>query len=209
MLGGDLTVESVFGSGSTFTLLIDVGPIDSSKLEQIEDSVGQRDPSTSKKWANIHLTGRFLLAEDGPDNQRLISMYLRKAGAEVQVVGNGKLAVDRVLAEQAAGNPFRAVVMDIQMPELDGYTAVSQLRTAGITTPVVALTAHAMSGDRAKCLSYGFTDYATKPVDRTALLQILANLAPPCSDTDSPAPPRCAISSILSSTVFHQQQMNC
>ena len=178
MLGGGLTVTSEYGVGSTFTLDVPVGPVDPRHLEpgdhpSAADAAAVPPP---RRWADIRLSGRFLLAEDGPDNQRLISTYLSRAGAVVEVVGDGRSAVERVLAERAAGTPFRAVVMDIQMPEMDGYTAVGRLRAAGVDTPVVALTAHAMASDRDKCLRAGFTAYATKPIDRTRLLDTLAHL---------------------------------
>ena len=179
MLGGELTVTSEYGVGSTFTLDVPVGPVDHRQLEP-GDHPSAADaaavPPPPRRWADIRLSGRFLLAEDGPDNQRLISTYLSRAGAVVEVVGDGRSAVERVLAERAAGTPFRAVVMDIQMPEMDGYAAVGRLRAAGVDTPVVALTAHAMASDRDKCLRAGFTAYATKPIDRAKLLDTLAHL---------------------------------
>ncbi len=182
MLGGDLTVESG-GGGSTFTLEIKLGKMKPEDLEQAGgpgcDLATVQAPQAVKPWAGIKLAGRILLAEDGPDNQRLISMFLRRAGAEVEIVGNGRLALERVLAERDAGTPFDAVVMDIQMPELDGISAVGQMRAAGVTTPVIALTAHAMSSDRENCLKSGFTAYAPKPVDRTALIKMLAGLIGP------------------------------
>ena len=178
MLGGGLTVESVYGVGSTFIVDIAIGPIDSANMATIESLSNAFDtkpaPKENKPWEKIRLGGRVLLAEDGPDNQRLITLYLTKAGATVEVVGSGRQAVDRVMAESAAGHPFDAVLMDIQMPELDGYAAVGLIRAAGNTTPVVALTAHAMASDRVKCLEAGFTDYATKPIDRARLLTILS-----------------------------------
>ncbi len=200
MLGGDLTVESTHGSGSTFTLEINVGKISAEDLETDgRASCSLSKPQASqpaKSWASIRLDGRILLAEDGPDNQRLISMFLRKAGATVEVVGNGRLALERVLGERNAGTPFDAVVMDIQMPELDGISAVGQMRAAGVTTPVVALTAHAMSSDRENALKAGFSGYSPKPINRTALLTLLAELigsnsrtAAPSDGQNHPTPP--------------------
>jgi CheY-like chemotaxis protein len=117
---------------------------------------------------------RILLAEDGADNQRLLSYLLRRAGAEVSVADNGRIAVDHVLA---AGDAVDVIFMDMQMPELDGYQATKELRAGGYTGPIVALTANAMSTDRNRCLAAGCNDYMTKPVDRRALLGTCARWA--------------------------------
>ena len=113
---------------------------------------------------------RILLAEDGPDNQRLISFILRKIGVDVSVVENGQQAFDSALKAWNEGSPFDVILMDMQMPILDGYGATTQLRNAGYRRPIVALTANAMAGDREKCLAAGCDDFATKPIDRKALL---------------------------------------
>jgi CheY-like chemotaxis protein len=124
--------------------------------------------------SEIRLDGCILLAEDGPDNQRLIAHILRKAGAEVAVAENGQVAFDLALAAWQAGNPFDVILMDMQMPVMDGYQATQELRRAGYGGPIIALTAHAMMEDRQRCLDAGCNDYTTKPINRAVLLECVA-----------------------------------
>jgi signal transduction histidine kinase/CheY-like chemotaxis protein/HPt (histidine-containing phosphotransfer) domain-containing protein len=169
-MGGDITVQSEAGKGSTFTFWIECGSLDGvPMLEGLSESM----LAVSEQHCNVDeiaLHGRILLAEDGVDNQNLLKIHLTMAGAEVVVVVNGQEALLRVASE-----PFDLVLMDMQMPVMDGYTATSELRRLGHTLPVIALTAHAMSGDRAKCLNAGCSDYLTKPIDPELLLRTIAS----------------------------------
>ncbi len=185
MLGGRVTVTSELGAGSVFSVEIGCGPASGlSYSEWPPDLVaGLRavePPSRggSTPWNKIRLEGRILLVDDGADNRRLISHILTRAGAAVETAEDGRAAVDAVLAAEAPdAAPFTLILMDMQMPVLDGYEAVGQLRRAGCTRPIIALTANAMSGDRDKCLSAGCDDYATKPIDRKTLLETCARYA--------------------------------
>jgi signal transduction histidine kinase/CheY-like chemotaxis protein len=180
---GDLTSKSEPGVGSTFSLSVDGGPIDEatlrSNLTESMISMGPQAPEVDR----IVLRGRVLLAEDGIDNQNLISMHLGMAGAEVVVASNGRLA-----CQYMAREVFDVVLMDMQMPEMDGYTAARKLRESGFTLPIIALTAHAMSGDRAKCIEAGCTDYLTKPIERELLLQTVYNYLPKSNFTSPEQP---------------------
>ncbi len=119
---------------------------------------------------NVHI----LLAEDGPDNQRLLTHHLTKAGARVTIADNGLIALSLITAAQRDNVHYDLIITDMQMPEMDGYTLARTLRACGITLPIVALTAHAMAEDRGKCLDAGCDDYATKPIDRDVLLRTVS-----------------------------------
>lgn len=114
---------------------------------------------------------RILLAEDGPDNQRLIVHILRKAGARVEVADDGRQALEAILDADGKGQRFDVVLMDMQMPVMDGYTAVSRLRQHGYTGSIIALTAHAMTDDCGRCIAAGCNGYASKPIDRVRLIE--------------------------------------
>lgn len=185
-LGGDLTATSVPGEGSTFTLRI---PARAGDATSVEGSTAETGPPVSPGTTTApgrppsKLHGRVLLVEDAVDNQRLVSLILRKAGAEVAIAENGQIGCDRIHEARGAGSPFDVVLMDMQMPVLDGYSATRRLRRAGVETPIIALTAHAMTGDRQACLNAGCTEYLTKPIDRERLLAMVARFCPRPSDS--------------------------
>ncbi|QDU31203.1 Autoinducer 2 sensor kinase/phosphatase LuxQ [Anatilimnocola aggregata] len=185
MLGGDVSIlESTPGGGTTFRLVIEgvrelrtesrpVANGDQRKEAMITKVAA---PAVNANKAILPEGCRILLAEDGPDNQRLISYILKKAGAEVTVVDNGRSATDEALTALAECRPFDVVLMDMQMPIMDGYAAATFLRELGYAGAIIALTAHAMSGDRQRCLAAGCDDYATKPLQREQLLAQIATL---------------------------------
>ena len=172
MLGGDITVDSILGKGSRFSVAVDTGPLDGIKLLEYPFDIAE--PRLPRAIDELRLNCNILLAEDGPDNQRLLTFVLRKAGAEVTVAENGRVAVDLALAAQRDNNAFDVVLMDMQMPVLDGYEATRNLRNAGYTKPIIALTAQAMVDDNRRCMEAGCDGYLTKPIDRIDLLESLA-----------------------------------
>ena len=174
-LGGDIAVESKFGEGSLFRVRVATGSLDGVRIVDGPDvlTIAQPDPSAAPNGKVDRLECRILLAEDGPDNQRLISYVLKKAGAKVTVTENGEHAVDAALAARDQGDAFDIILMDMQMPVMDGYEATGLLRQRGYSGPIIALTAHAMASDRQRCLDAGCDDYATKPINRRTLIQVI------------------------------------
>ncbi len=179
-LGGKIEVESEPRVGSTFRVFVDAGPLENVPLVQHASAteVARRvEPAAQgAKPRAAEFDHRILLAEDGVDNQRLIALILTRAGATVTIANHGKEAVDFLAEADARGEPFDLVLMDMQMPVMDGYEATALLRRRGYKGPIVALTAHAMQSDRAKCLEAGCDEYATKPIQREVLLETIGRL---------------------------------
>ena len=114
-------------------------------------------------------SGKILVAEDNPSNQKLIGILLQKLGAQVDIAEDGFKAV-----EKCQQDTFDLILMDMQMPNMNGYDATRELRKQGIQTPVIAVTANAMLGDEKKCIEAGCNGYISKPIDRAKLNEIVA-----------------------------------
>lgn len=170
-LGGDLTVRSEVGTGSVFVFTIATGPLDDVRIETVDELTQSLHKTTAEGNIRGQLPGvRILVVDDGDSNRKLIGLVLSRAGATVQCARHGKEAVDI-----ASRTPFDLVLMDMQMPVMDGYTATRILRQQGFTRPIIALTADAMKGMEVKCHAAGCTSYLTKPIDMDKLVNSLTH----------------------------------
>lgn len=165
LLGGDLRVEEHDGRGAAFLLEVP-------ELEAGDDDLLSGPDAGVRGPVDVELPPmRLLLAEDHPDSRRLMVYRLREAGHTVDAVSSGASALERFDAADAG---YDAVLLDVQMPQLDGFAVVRALRERGYARPVFALTAHASPQDRERCLEAGFSDYLAKPFSWTELLRRLA-----------------------------------
>ncbi|MBK8267306.1 MAG: PAS domain S-box protein [Planctomycetes bacterium] len=177
-MGGDIQVDSTPGIGSTFRAFVSAGPIDGPQRlspDQTDPVVTHPSRAIAPSATGDALQGcRILFAEDGLDNQLLISRLLEKSGANVRLVDNGRKALDAALAAWQKQEPFDVLLLDMLMPEMDGYEATRRLREAGYRGPIIALTASAMHQDRERCMESGCDWFAAKPIRRDELISIIA-----------------------------------
>ncbi len=170
LLGGDLSFTSKVGAGSVFSLVIPAGVDGESSILPAADDRSEESVSQSQPIDNLTFSGTVLVAEDEESSQILAEKILKKFGLEVVIAANGEEAIEKALRES-----YDLILMDIQMPVLDGYEAMRKLRREGITTPIIALTAYAMPGDREKCMEAGCDAYISKPFELKELRKVLAS----------------------------------
>lgn len=191
-LGGTITMRSCQGAGSTFTLSVNMGALEGvGFVHNLNGLVGKT--SANIKSGVPRLIGSILLAEDNPDNQRLISMHIKKTGADVTLAVHGLDAVHKALA----GN-FDLVLMDMQMPVMDGVKATQMLREKDYSGPIVALTANAMPEDISRCSAAGCNDFLTKPLSLDRFYPVLAKYLMAQAAANVPVEP-------ISSTLLTQE----
>jgi two-component system CheB/CheR fusion protein len=174
LMGGDLEVDSSeLGRGSSFLLTL---PITTS--EEWTLLRGQKNPESLPQVHQPLKDKLILIVDDAPDNQTIIRIFITKAGGQVEIANNGLEAVEKMKQKT-----YDLVLMDIQMPVLDGYGALNKALENGYTAPIVALTAHALKDEKEKCLEAGFRDYLSKPVNRVGLIQKISEIAGTATDS--------------------------
>ena len=168
-LGGDITVESELGKGSKFTALLELQQPTDSQWLKTEKEWQLHTTKTQHSSATPYLYGKILVAEDQLEIQELIKILLESTGLVVVTVNDGK-----ELVEECTQQSFDLILSDIQMPGYNGIDAIKQLKSMGVKTPTIALTANAMAHQREEYMKEGFTDYISKPFSRESFLQTIA-----------------------------------
>ncbi len=176
LMGGTITATSRLGEGSEFSFSLPLGAQDGGRVLSME-SGDLRFPAPAGQWPSFDGSRlRVLLAEDNPVNQKVATHLLRKFGIEPSIADNGQEAVRKFSSEE-----FDIVFMDCQMPEKDGYEAcleIRRLESGGRRTPIIAMTADAVTGSRERCFESGMDDYISKPVRPDAILAVLQKWCP-------------------------------
>lgn len=172
-MGGEAILEkSEPGKGSTFRIEVEAPAVDDGlMISDLKIANGEAYKGFGEKEAHLLDGIHVLLVDDAPDNQALISRFLTLAGAKVDLAGNGQEGIAKAMSQD-----YKVILMDIQMPMLDGYEATAQLRRQGYNRPIIALTAHALKEERDRCLKVGCDDHLTKPIDRRQLISQVARI---------------------------------
>jgi CheY-like chemotaxis protein len=166
-LGGEIELASEPGFGSTFTVTIATGPLDDVRILNSREAEASLVAPTAEATLNLNLAGyRILIADDVEANREFFAHVLRRAHADCVLACNGQEAVNAL-----HGEDFDLVLMDIQMPVMDGYRATHEIRRNGFQIPIVAITANGTDADKTQCRDAGFTGYLTKPISIASLLR--------------------------------------
>ncbi|WP_372883045.1 Hpt domain-containing protein [Psychromonas sp.] len=171
-MGGDIEVTSKKGEGSTFSLILDIEIADNTNwltIEDVNSLVIIDDEKKADNW--LFPAAKVLVVDDGNENRELVRLVLEEQGLEIVTAVHGKDGLEKLHE-----NNFDLVLMDVQMPVMDGYAAVELMRKQGMLKPIVALTAHAMKGIEQRCLQAGYSHYMTKPIEINKLLSLTAEL---------------------------------
>ncbi|MEE9232093.1 MAG: response regulator, partial [Nitrospirales bacterium] len=171
-LGGDITVESEPGVGSVFRVTVNAGSAVGVAWITPEQALAVANlPLKQENTDWVFPAARILVVDDGPENREFVKVVLEEYGLTIDEAGNGRIAV-----EMATATKYDLILMDVQMPEMDGLTATQTLRDSGLKTPIIGLTANAMKGFEQELLAAGYTDYLTKPIDLDLFMSKLAQL---------------------------------
>lgn len=172
-LGGSIHVQSTSGKGSCFTVTVETGPIETEQTTTEVELFGDDQVTDDVELILLdikNLAGKILIAEDNPVNQQLITLYLRSDNITCTVVANGKLAIDKVLSDK-----YDLVLMDMQMPVMDGMEATRSIRQAGNNTPIIALTANHSQEDKDRCFASGCDGFLIKPINQPEFYKTISN----------------------------------
>ncbi|MDX2480534.1 MAG: ATP-binding protein, partial [Desulfuromusa sp.] len=182
-LGGDITVESVLGKGSCFSVTLPTGDLQGVALLEPEEVIAvqqQIDEGSSSRWQFPE--AHVLVVDDGAENRELVCFLLEEAGLKVDEAENGQVGMEKAIANQ-----YDLILMDVQMPVMDGFTATRILRQKGVDKPIIALTANAMKGFEQQCLDAGYSGYLSKPIEIDRFMKYMAEELGGklvCEDTD-------------------------
>lgn len=183
MMGGKVEARSELGSGSVFTVRLPIEDVERCELSNADGIVTESRTETVEPGVRQTHPLRVLVAEDTPAIQFVIRRIVGSAVEELVIVNNGREAIDTVLANEMSEMPFDLVVMDIQMPQVNGIEATRQLRREGFERPIIALTAGTMDEERQECMAAGCSHFLSKPIDVECLHQLFATLARETSAT--------------------------
>ncbi len=169
MLGGQIKVHSELAHGSTFKVTVGVGEVASAGRAKVEsEPANAKDPLAANE---IVLSCDILVVDDRRDIRFLSKTFLTRAGASVDEAEDGQIAIEKMELRLGQGSSYDLILLDMQMPKLDGYGTAKALRRLGFSGPIIALTADAMQGDMTRCLAAGCNDYLSKPIDKQAMLE--------------------------------------